>query len=349
MINTVLLGGYTAGNNKGVAKITLDKTAKALKEYAVVCEMEKPTYLLQKEGRIYACMQEGEQGGMAKIVDGKIVDKLMLGKVSPCHISWDEKREVFYLSNYHEGTLYVVAETEQGLCEVDRIIRQGSSVHPNQEKSHIHFAQISPCGRFLFVCDLGTDEVILYQPCLKKPEATEKPSGKLKEHFRFQTPAGFGPRHLTFHPVHPIVYVLGELSNQILVLHIDPETGNGKQVQILSMLPEGFQDTSAGAAIRITKDGKYLYASNRGHNSIVIYRVREDGTLQLSEHVPTYGDFPRDFALDSDEEYLLVAHQKSDNLTLFKRDCTTGGLLLQQKEVYAPECVCVCFTDKEKL
>lgn len=337
MKQKILLGGYTSRLNKGIAEITLNTESKALVDYRLQTEIAKPTYLLVKDNAIYTCMQDGELGGIAKIADGEVVKSLQLSKASPCHISYDQKREVFYLSNYHEGLLFVVKEVKNGFVEVDRVAHEGSSVHPNQEKSHIHFAQISPCGRFLFVCDLGTDEVYLYEP---------QENGELKEHSRFHTPAGFGPRHLTFHPEKPLVYVLGELSNQVIVLEMNSESGELTQKQQISMLPENFKEFSAGAAIRITSDGKYLYASNRGHNSMVIYAVGKEGSLQILAHIPSYGDFPRDFALDESEEFLVVAHQNSDNLTLFARNKETGNLSLCEKEIAAPECVCVCFTQE---
>ncbi|RRD96168.1 lactonase family protein [Clostridiales bacterium COT073_COT-073] len=339
MKQTILLGGYTNKANKGIAAITLDTEKKRLENYVTLVKADKSTYLLEKGGMIYTCIQNGEFGGMAKVENGNITDQVDLGSGSPCHISWDEERKQFYLANYHDSRLSVVQETTGGLKETERIVHVGSSVHPNQEKAHVHFAQISPCGRFLFVCDLGTDEVYLYEPSA---------NGTLKEYSRFKTPAGFGPRHLAFHPDKPLVYVLGELSSQILVLAADPESGKLSQQQIITMLPEDFKDFSAGAAIRITRDGRFLYASNRGHNSIVIYGIREDGSLQLLDHIPTYGDFPRDFMLDGSERFLVVAHQKSDDLTLFERDLVTGKLTLCQKNVYAPECVCVCFTEVKK-
>ncbi len=330
MKQTILLGGYTNRVNRGIAQITLDTEKKALEDYSLICELEKPTYLIKKEGDIYSCIK----GGMVKIRNGQPEKRLSLEGASPCHISADPSRPFFYLSDYHQGTLYVVEETENALLERYRIAHQGSSVHPNQEKSHIHFAEMTPCGKYLLVCDLGTDEVYSYRP---------QEDGSLQEHFRVKLPAGFGPRHLTFHPEIPLVYVLGELSSQIMVLAADPGTGMLWQKQIIVMLPESFKDFNAGAAIRISADGKYLYASNRGHDSIAVFSVKENGLLQLEGHTPTCGKTPRDFALSPEGDFLVAAHQDSDGLTLFARDKMSGKLTLCQKEIYAPECVCVCF------
>lgn len=335
----ILLGGYTSRLNKGVAEITLDTQKKELRDYHLLAEIVKPTYLLAKEDDIYACMQVGEEGGIAKIQDNKIVKSLTLSKVSPCHISYDQDRDYFYLSNYHEGLLFVVKETENGFVELDRVAHQGSGVHPNQEKSHIHFAQVSPCGKLLLACDLGTDEVYVYR---------SETDGKLTELCRFKTPDGFGPRHLAFHTHKPLVYVFGELSNQILVLKAETEKGELSNMQLISSLPADFSGWSAGAAIRLSRDGRFLYASNRGHNSIVVCKVEESGEIEPTMWISTEGNFPRDFALSPDGDYLVAAHQNSDNLTLFAVDRQTGRLSLLQKEIAAPECVCVHFKESER-
>lgn len=334
----ILLGGYTSKENKGIAEIAFSEEKETLEERNLLLSVGKPTYLMEKGGRIFSCVEMEGKGGMAMIENAEIKAVCLKEGASPCHISSDVNGDYFYLSNYHEGTISVVKKTANDLEEICCIHHIGSSVHPNQEKAHVHFAELCPRGRYLFVCDLGCDEVYLYLP---------QENGQLVEHLRYRTPAGFGPRHLCFHPEKAMVYVLGELSNQILVLQADTETGNLIEKQRISMLPEDFQGESAGAAIRISLDGKFLYASNRGHDSIVVYRVSEEGLLEMIQHISTCGSFPRDFALSPDENYVVAANQKTDNLTLYRRDKESGQLELLQKDVSAPECVCVCF-EKEK-
>lgn len=336
MKQKIYLGGYTSKENKGIATIILDTEAKRLENYELLTEIGKPTYLLVKENGIYTCMQEGEHGGMAKIVDGEVVATCDLGEGSPCHISYDATNECFYLSNYHAGVLSVVQEKDGKLIETDRILHHGSSVHPNQEKSHIHFAQVTPCGEYVLVCDLGTDEVYTYEV-----QTGERIT--LKEVGSFKTPLGFGPRHLTYHPAKPIVYVLGELSNEVLVLSVNTESGEFTLEQKISTIPDDFTEFSAGAAIRISRDGRFLYASNRGYHSIAVYKVLDNGMLELVEITPSQGDFPRDFDFSPEEDFLVVSHQKSGDLTLFARNEETGKLRLLQEGVHAPECVCVHF------
>lgn len=330
----ILLGGYTNRENQGIGQIYLDVDQKQLRDYRLVFKVEKPTYLVQRGGEIFSCLQRGSQSGMVMVENGLEKGKQLAEGSAPCHISVDSHRPYFYLSYYHQGLVTVVERRGNDLVETCRIRHEGSSIHPNQEKSHVHFAHVCPQGNFLFVCDLGTDEVYLYMP---------QEDGSLREHSRISMPEGFGPRHLAFHPKpsRPIIYVLGELSNQILVL--ENQDGTWLEKQVISTLPEGFTEKSAGAAIRITKDGKHLYASNRGNNSIAVYQLLSDGCLKIVEYVPSRGRSPRDFALNLSEDFLVVAHQDSGNLTLFERDKETGKLTLRQQDVPAPECVCVCF------
>lgn len=336
MKHTILLGGYTSRVNQGIGQVTLDTEKKQLADYHLIYAAERPTYLLEKDGCIYVCMKRGENGGVAMIRDGQEQAAVVMAGAAPCHISADPNRPYFYVSWYHQGMVSVIEKTADGLAEKCRIAHQGRSVHPNQEKPHVHFAQISPCGRYLFVCDLGTDEVYLY---------SLQADGTLQEYHREKTPAGFGPRHLTFHPQLPFIYVLGELSSQVLVLEMESNSGRIFQRQLISALPEDFQGENAAAAIRISRDGRYLYTSNRGHDSLAVFQVEADGRLCLVEYVPTEGRIPRDFALSPEEDFLVAAHQDSDNLTLFARDQESGRLTLCQKGVYAPEYVCVFFAD----
>ena len=138
--------------------------------------------------------------------------------------------------------------------------------------------------------------------------------------------------------------MFGELSSDVEVLAYDAAAGTFSLLQVITTIPEEHTGFNGGAAIRISADGKFLYASNRGHDSLVVYAVSEDGeTLSLVEYVPTEGNIPRDFNLDPSGQFVIVAHQDSDNLTLFERDAETGKLTLLQKDVYAPECVCVFY------
>ena len=207
--------------------------------------------------------------------------------------------------------------------------------HKKQDHSHVHYTDLTPDNR-LVVCDLGTDRVYTYDVSKE---------GKLTALAEFVAEPGTGPRHLVFHPTNQkIAYLFGELDSTVRVLQYDAAHGSFTEKQKISTLPEDFQGENGGAAIRISKDGIFVYASNRGHNSIAVFAVSPDEyTLENSQISSNAGDFPRDFALDPENNYLVCANQNTDNLTLYSRDAATGLLSVRQKDIYAPECVCVYF------
>ena len=149
---------------------------------------------------------------------------------------------------------------------------------------------------------------------------------------------------MVFHPNKMIAYLFGELDSSVTVLTYDEADGSFTQTQKVSTLPKDFDGENGGAAIRVSNDGRYLYASNRGHNSIAVFAIAEDGlSIDSIQTISTEGDFPRDFALSPDNSYVVAANQNSDNLTLYRRDSETGLLSMIQKDVFAPEAVCVYF------
>jgi 6-phosphogluconolactonase len=168
--------------------------------------------------------------------------------------------------------------------------------------------------------------------------------GKLTEAAVYVAAAGTGPRHLVFHPNHQYAYLVGELDSSLTVLRYNEADGSFEEIQKVPTLPEDFTDFNSGAAVRVSKDGRFVYSSNRGHNSLVVFEVTEDGAgLNFIQRRSTEGDFPRDFDLDPTNKFLVCANQNSDNLTLYRRNAETGELTTIQKDVYAPECVCVLF------
>ena len=155
---------------------------------------------------------------------------------------------------------------------------------------------------------------------------------------------GTGPRHIVFHPEGKVAYILGELANTLTVVNYDETTGTFSEITTLSTLPSDFDGESAGGAIRIGEDGSFVYVSNRGHNSVAVYQTQEEGhRVEKIQTIASEGDFPRDFTLSPDNNWILVAHQNSDNITLFKRDVENGRLTLKETDILAPECVCTYF------
>jgi 6-phosphogluconolactonase len=180
-------------------------------------------------------------------------------------------------------------------------------------------------------CDLGTDEVVTYN-------VSEQ--GQLTKINTYKSALGAGPRHITFHPTQKMAYLMNELNSTIEVLIYDG-VGQFTLLQTLSTLPEDWTAFNGTAAIRVSSDGKFLYGSNRGHDSIAVFKIIADGTLELIQIAATHGKMPRDFNLSSDEKVIIAAHQDSDNVTTFFRNSATGLLTEIQHDFMVPEAVCV--------
>lgn len=342
MTQKILLGTYTKRESKGIYSIELDLENKTLGEIHLEAEVGSPTYLdvSNDEELLYSVMKNGDNGGITalkKTEDGTYAttDVFTIEGSSPCYVSYDAKRNFVYTANYHTGEVSVFKTDENGsLQQTDNIKHSGKSVHENQKSAHAHYFDLTPDEKYLIACDLGTDEVITY-------EVSDE--GKLSEIDVISTAPGTGPRHIVFHPNKKYAYLFGELSSDVIALAYNSENGTLSHLQTISSIPEEHTGFNGGAAIRISNDGKFVYASNRGHDSIVVYAVQEDGTLELVEYVPTEGEIPRDFNLDPTGQFVVVGHQDTDNLTLFERNAETGKLTLLQKDIYAPEVVCVAF------
>ena len=334
----LLLGTYTRGESEGVYQVELNQAEKKLENLSLIAKVGSPTYLAKndQEDILYAIVNEEGEGGILSLVkdaDGNIrrQEVLVSEGPSPAYIAYDEKREFIYTSNYHKGELAVYSSDDAGNLEkLDSVLHSGSSVHENQTSSHVHYSDLTPDEKYLAVCDLGTDELYTY-------EVDEQ--GQLTEIARLKVKAGSGPRHLTFHPNGKIAYLFAELSSEIIVLDYDSKTGQFSERQTISSIPESHQSFNGGAALRLTADAKFLYASNRGHDSIAIFETNDLGELSILDYVASEGKTPRDFNFDPSESFLIVGHQDSDNLTLFERNKENGQLALLQKDFYAPEVV----------
>lgn len=340
MTNKLLLGTYTRRVSEGIYSVELNEKDQKLENVSLIAKVGNPTYLTTNKDKtiIYTIISENNQGGILSLVkksDGSFERKssVLEEGASPCYVTLDEKRNFLYTANYHNGEVAVYKTDAEGELELlDKVAHSGSSIHENQDAPHAHYSDLTPDGNYMVACDLGTDKVYTYEV---------SQDGKLTEITTLEVAPGTGPRHLVFHPTLDFAYLFGELSSEVLVLAYDKNVGSFKVVQTISSIPSSHTEFNSGAAIRISNDGQFLYASNRGHNSIVVYEVAEDGRLTLLEYTSTEGETPRDFNLDPSNKFLIVGHQDSDNLTLFERSAETGRLTLLQRDVEAPEVICV--------
>ena len=338
MKEKIFLGTYTKKSSEGIYTIELDTDKKELTNLTLFTKESGPTFVaLSEKGNLYNVTSVGGNGGVASYSKaGELLNTVTAPGASPCYVAVDEARQLVFSANYHKGQIAVYQiNSDGGLTLVDEVTHTDpTGSHENQDKPHAHYADLTPDQR-LVACDLGTDTVYTYDLSAE---------GKLTLASKLRVADKTGPRHLTFHPTLDIAYLFGELNSTISVLAYDRTDGHFEVLATYPTLAADYEGFNSGSAVKVTKDGQFLYGSNRGDNSIVVFAIAQDGrSLEFVERVSTQGDFPRDFSLNPSEEFLVCAHQNSDNLTLFARNAQNGKLTLLQKDVYAPEAVCVKF------
>ncbi len=330
-------GSYGTAEEETIARFSLDAETGQITKLYGFRGAENPSWIgmnaaktmlysveeLTPEGRILA-FRIGEQGlEPAAGLSTKGAD--------PCHICLDEKEKHLFAANYTSGSLAVYRLNQGGApVQMTEFLRYtGSGSDPvRQEGPHIHFTEVM--GEQVFAVDLGTDTVFVY--LLDAAAGTLTDMGK-----GLRLPAGAGPRHLAFHPEIPgIVYVACELGSSVALFR---EKGGEYVLEAaVSTLPESYSGENTVAAIRIRKD--CLFVSNRGHDSIAVFSIQEDGSLSLQQIVPAGGRIPRDFAIMG--EYVVIANQGSDEITVLRMNPETG--LLEQTGICAsmlrPACIC---------
>ena len=266
-----------------------------------------------------------------------INEQSVMGR-GPAHVSVDPLGEFVYISNYSSGNLSIFPLQEDGsLNEASDVIQhEGSSIHPRQQAPHVHATDPSPNGRFIYVSDLGLDKIKIYEVNRQTRTLAPAPSPY------YENTPGSGPRHFTFHPNANFAYSVEELSSTIAALRVDQSTGGLEQIQRVTMLPDDFEESNTAADIHISPDGRFLYATNRGHDSMVIFAINEStGKLTFVGHESTIGKHPRNFMIDHKGEYIFVANRDNDHIVIFRRNQSTGELTYTGMEVIVPRVVCL--------
>jgi 6-phosphogluconolactonase len=243
------------------------------------------------------------------------------------------------VANFMSGSVCVLPIRGDGsLGHATEVIQhRGSSVDPaRQSGPHAHAVVLDEAGRYAFVPDLGLDRVMVYR--------FDSERGTLTPHDEpwVETAPGAGPRQLVLHPRGGYAYLINELDSTMTAFRYDGDRGTLREMQTLSTLPEGFAGASTCAEVQIAPSGKFLYGSNRGHDSIVIYAIDQaDGTLTCVGHQSTLGRTPRHFAVGPEGVFLLAANQDTDNLVVFRPDPASGELVATGHSVHVPTPVCV--------
>lgn len=321
MIEKFYLGTYTKRKSKGIYSIKLDEKKEKLYDLKLEYEVNNPTYICKFEDNIFSVSNEKNQGGISWFKDGKILAKNHHESSTPCYIDYSKKHKLIATANYHTANICLYEIKNK------KIILKSKISNINNEKiSHMHYSKFSDDIDCLFVCDLGKSKIITYK--IEKGELTKVSEYKADEKS--------GARHIVFHPQKNICYLICELNSTIEILDFDKKNLTFKKINTVNLAEKN--EKKWASAIKITKNGKFLYASNRGDDYIFTFEVDNEGNLKLIQKISSFGKVVRDFTLSKDEKYLIAGHQESDNLSLFKID-KGGKLLFLNNATFAPEVV----------
>jgi 6-phosphogluconolactonase len=350
----VYIGTYTRGDRDGIYVLRLDLSSGKLTPVSSAGGIANPSFLaLHPSGRfLYAVSEVSDLGG-AKVggvsaftVDPKsgklsLLNQEPCGGAGPCHLVVDRTGKHVLVANYGGGSVSVLGVGDDGRVGKTTAVveHKGSSVNPQrQEGPHAHSIHLDAANRFAFAADLGLDRVLVYRfdAAAGTLAPHEPPSAALKP--------GAGPRHFAFHPSGRRAYVINELDSTLTAFDYDPQRGALEEVQTISTLPEGFKGSNSTAEVQVSPSGRFVYGSNRGHDSIAVFAVDADkGTLRLIEHEPTQGKTPRNFGIDPTGSFLLAANQGSDTVVVFRIDAASGALSPAGNVASVPMPVCVKF------
>lgn len=341
--------GHVNGKAGGIYRIKVDAESGSFKDQIAKQGIINPSFVaVSPDNRfLYAVSETGSDVDSTgylyayKIGPDSLVslNRQSSHSFAPCHVSVHPAGKWVFLANYVGGVVAMYPVLENGELGPASDVRRfsGSGPHPRQESSHPHSVFVHPTGRYVLTPDLGTDKIMIFK--------VDTDQGKLvpSEPAFAETEPGAGPRHLVFHPDGKAFYVINELGNTVTLYRFDPDSGAATREQSVSTLPKDFAGVSYTADIHLSPDGRFLYGSNRGHNSIAIFSVDpKDLTLTAVGHQPTLGDFPRNFVIDPSGQWLYVANQNTDNIVQFRIDPKTG-LLSEEVQYRVPTPVCLVF------
>jgi 6-phosphogluconolactonase len=348
----IYVGTYSVRGSKGIYIFEFDRKAGSLKQIQTVSGAKGPSFLALHPSKKYLySVNEAAESGPSKAgavsaytLEGATGQLTFLNGQSsmgngPCYVSIDQTGKTAFVANYGGGSLAVLPVKTDGTLGAasDSVQNAGSGPDAKrQESAHVHSATVSPDNRFVYVADLGTDKLHIFETDVKK--GTVKPA---------QTPyvrvkPGSGPRHMAFHPNGKFAYLVEELTSSVAVFSRDAKTG---ALTLLTdgvkTLPADFSGQNTSADIHIDPTGKFLYQSNRGRDALAIFAIGSDGQLTPLGDEPTKGKTPRNFMIDPKGDFIFIAHQDSDNITIFKRNKQTGKLTYTGQSVSVPAPVCV--------
>lgn len=349
------VGTYTSKtNSKGIYAYRFDAQKGQLTSLGVAVEATDPSFLAaHPNGKfLYAVNEVGNfNGGTTGAVSAfsinaktgalKLLDQVPSRGAGPCYISLDKTAAFALVANYDSGNIASFPIQADGSLATASGFVQHSGSGPDKERQegpHAHWIGVSQDNRFALVADLGLDELIVYGFDAFRGTFTPGLNGFAK------VKPGAGPRHVAFSPNGKFVYVLSEMESSVTAFSDDPKSGALKNLQTISALPKDYSGRKEAAEIAVHPTGRFLYTSNRGHDSIAIFAIdAKKGTLRPLGHVLTGGKTPRHFAIDPTGNFLLAENQESNSIVVFHIDSATGSLTPTGQTVEVPSPVCITF------
>ena len=353
------VGTYTGPASKGIYAFQFDATTGKATTAKLVAETVNPSFLsIDPTHRfLYAVnevdeykvadSQEQKTGAVSAFaIDRKSGKLTLLNQVSsrgqaPCYVSLDKTGKYVLVANYDSGSVAAFPILPDGKLGDPSAVIQHNGHGPDQKRQegpHAHEIELSADNRFAIAADLGLDELLVYHFDQSKGtlEANDPPFAKGNP--------GAGPRHFVFTPDAKFLYVINEMGSNITGFSYDASAGTLRKMETVSTLPEGFKGTNDTAEIAVSSDGRFLYGSNRGHDTIAVFAINPaTGGLSYVESVSTGGKTPRNFQIDPTGNYLLAANQESNNVVIFKIDRKTGHLSPTGQVLEVPSPVCIKF------
>ena len=350
----VYFGTYTGAKSKGIYVSRFDTATGRLTDPELAVATASPSFLA-----IHPSQRFLYAAGETSILNGKRVgavsafsvnaktgrltflNRQSSGGEGPCHVAVDQSGKCLVVANYGDGTIAALPiQADGALAEPGTVIQhKGSSVNPTRQAGpHAHSMTIDPSNRIVLACDLGLDEVLAYRldPAKATLVANDTPFVAIKP--------GLGPRHLAFHPSGRFVFLISEMGSTLTAFAYDAKRGALKELQTISTLPKEFSGNSAGAEVAVHPSGKFVYGSNRGHNSIAVFGFDpKRGQLTCLQYQSTEGKIPRHFALDPTGKWLLAENQESDSVVVFRVDAKTGRLSPTKEKISVGSPVCALF------
>lgn len=349
---TLYVGTYTAGKSEGIYVYRMDQMTGELRAVSSIKSINPSFLAIEASKRyLYAVNEVNDfEGNPTGAVSSfaihpdmgqlEFINQQPSSGGDPCHLTIDRQRKSVLVANYTGGNISVLPIARDGSlgAPIDVEQHEGSGPKEQQKGAHAHCIILDRFNRHAFAADLGIDKVMIYRfdRLTGKLSPGKQPSATLH--------SGAGPRHLTFHPNGKYLYVINELDSSLTTFKYDASSGTLRPFETISTLPRDFSGTSYCADVHVSPSGRFLYGSNRGHNSIVVFEIdNRSGRLRQIEHVSTEGKWPRNFTIDPSGRFLLVANQHTDNVVTFKIDPQSGRLTPTGQIAEIPTPVCLKF------